>query len=266
MMTPGLDATLGRIQGGVCTIMAKANRDQRAEGTAAERDGLRIHQSIARQLGTAILTGQYAPGDSLDGEIEASERLGISRTAYREAMRILIAKGLIESRPKAGTHVLPRRRWNLLDPDMLAWMFAERPDEAFVRDLFELRAIIEPEAAALAAARCDAAHLEAMAAALAGMRAHGLSTPAGQAADQEFHSTMLDGAGNAALTSLVGSVGAAVRWTTHFKQRASPHPRDPLPEHEAVYRAILARDPDRARASMAHLLRQSREDLMEVLA
>jgi len=246
--------------------MAKASRDRRSDAVGAERDGLRIHQSIARQLGTAILTGRYAPGDNLGGEIEASERLGISRTAYREAIRILIAKGLIESRPKAGTHVLPRRRWNVLDPDMLAWMFAQRPDESFVRDLFELRAIIEPEAAALAALRAEPVHLEGMAAALEGMRVHGLAAPEGQAADQDFHSSMLDGAGNAALTSLVGSVGAAVRWTTHFKQSISPSPRDPVAEHEAVYLAIVERDPARAREAMAELLRLARGDLADVFA
>lgn len=232
----------------------------------ADRKGLRIHQSIARQLGTAILTGHYAPGDNLGGEIEASERLGVSRTAYREAIRILIAKGLIESRPKAGTHVLPRRRWNLLDPDMLAWMFAQRPDARFVRDLFELRGIIEPEAAALAAVRRDAPHLEAMAAALEGMRVHGLATDEGKAADQEFHSTMLEAAGNAALTSLIGSVGAAVRWTTHFKQGFTANPRNSLPDHEAVYDAIAQGDALAARAAMQALLAHARADVVDVIA
>jgi DNA-binding FadR family transcriptional regulator len=229
------------------------------------REGLRIHQAIARQVGTAILTGQYAPGDVLGGEIEASERLGVSRTAYREAIRMLIAKGLIESKPKAGTHVLPRRRWNVLDPDMLAWMFAEEPDPEFVRDLFELRGIIEPEAAALAAVRREDEHIAAMEAALAGMREHGLATALGQAADQEFHSTMLEAAGNTALTSLIGSVGAAVRWTTHFKQSHSPVPRNSLPQHEAVHDAIVAGCPELARAAMHELLRLARADVVDAI-
>lgn len=228
--------------------------------------GLRIHQSVARQLGIAILTGVHAPGDSLGGEIDASERLGISRTAYREAIRLLIAKGLIESRPKAGTHVLPRRRWNLLDPDMLAWMFSERPDESFVRDLFELRGVIEPAAAALAAVRRADGDVVAMTTALVGMRTHGLGTSAGQAADQDFHSAILDAAGNAALTSLIGSVGAAVRWTTHFKQRITLNPRDSLPQHEAVYRAIAAGDADAARTAMVELLRLARQDVVDIFA
>jgi DNA-binding FadR family transcriptional regulator len=237
-----------------------------SKDAVADRKGLRIHQSIARQLGTAILMGRYAPGDNLGGEIEASERLGVSRTAYREAIRILIAKGLIESRPKAGTHVLPQRRWNMLDPDMLAWMFAERPDPDFVRDLFELRGIIEPEAAALAAARRHSVHLDAMAAALEGMRTHGLSTAEGQAADQEFHSTMLEAAGNAALTSLIGSVGAAVRWITHFKQGYTASPRNSLPDHEAVYIAIVDGHGIAARIAMQNLLAHARADVVDVIA
>jgi DNA-binding FadR family transcriptional regulator len=97
----------------------------RKEGHFGTDEGaLRIHQAIARDLGTAILTGKHKPGDLFEGEIEAAERLGVSRTAYREAVRILIAKGMLESRPKAGTRVLPRARWNVLDPEMLAWLFA----------------------------------------------------------------------------------------------------------------------------------------------
>ena len=125
-------------------------------GLKKSERGLRIHQALARQLGIAILSGEYAPGDAFGGEIEESDALGISRTAYREAMRILTAKGLLESRPKAGTHITPRQRWNLLDPEVLEWMFSGRPDERFIYDLFELRGVIEVAAAQLAAVRHDA--------------------------------------------------------------------------------------------------------------
>ena len=87
----------------------------------------------------AILSGVYPPGHTFLGEIEQAEQLAISRTAYREAVRILAAKGLVDSRPKAGTRVNPRAMWNILDPDVLAWMFEGEPSEEFIRDLFELR-------------------------------------------------------------------------------------------------------------------------------
>ena len=113
----------------------------------------RIHQWLARKIGTAILSRVHNPGASLGGEIKQSQRRGVSRTAYREAIRILVSKGLVESRPKAGTHVTARDKWNLLDPEILGWMFSGKPDDGFIRDLFELRAVIEPAAAAMAAER-----------------------------------------------------------------------------------------------------------------
>jgi DNA-binding FadR family transcriptional regulator len=225
---------------------------------------LRIHQSVARRLGIAILSGEFAPGEGFGGEIEQSEALGVSRTAYREAMRILTAKGLLESRPKAGTHVTVRRRWNLLDPDVLEWMFSGTPDEHFIADLFELRGIIEPAAAALAALRHDDADLARMDAGLDGMRRHGLATAEGQAADQEFHTALLDATRNEALASLATSVAAAVRWTTRFKQARDRHPRNPLPEHEAVRAMIATGDPDRAEAAMRRLLQLALADMPNV--
>ena len=235
----------------------------------AKADGevkpLRIHQAIAARLGTAILAGEYRPGDSLEGEIEQSLALGVSRTAYREAMRILVAKGLLESRPKAGTHITPRARWNLLDPDILGWMFSSRPDPHFIRDLFELRGIIEPAAAAFAAQRRTAAQLDAMAEALDGMARHGLATSTGREADRQFHHAILEASGNEALASLSSSVGAAVQWTTHFKQRGSRKPRDPLPEHAAVHAAIAASDAPGASAAMAALLHLALDDMARAL-
>lgn len=222
---------------------------------------LRIHQAVARDLGTAILSGKFAPGDNLGGEIETAVELGISRTAYREAIRILIAKGMVESRPKAGTHVAPRERWNLLDPDVLAWMFSGEPDEGFIRDLFELRGVIEPAAAALAASRHDNTHLEAMDRALAGMRDYGLNTAEGQKADQDFHTVILKATGNEALAVLASTVGAAVSWTTRFKQRTNRLPRDPLADHVALRHAIASRDPAFASETMHELLRMALADM-----
>ena len=222
---------------------------------------LRIHQTVARDLGTAILSGKFAPGDNLGGEVASSGELGISRTAYREAIRILVAKGMVESRPKAGTHVAPRKRWNLLDPEVLAWMFSGTPDEAFIRDLFALRGVIEPAAAGLAAERHGTGHIEAMDRALAAMRDHGLASAEGQKADQEFHTIVLEAANNEALAALASSVGAAVSWTTRFKQRNKPIPRDPLPEHIALRDAIASRDPAFASETMRELLRLALGDM-----
>ena len=222
---------------------------------------LRLHQSVAQNLGIAILSGDFQPGTQFVGEIEQSAVLGVSRTAYREAIRILTAKGLLESKPKAGTHVTARERWNLLDPDMLAWMFMGTPDEQFIRDLFELRNLLEPAAAKLAAERRTPAQLSLMQSAIADMRAHGLATSKGQASDQKFHATLLAASGNQALATLASSIGAAVQWTTNFKQRANPNPRDPLPEHIAVFDAIAAGDKSRAHDAMEILIDLAFKDM-----
>ncbi len=197
----------------------------------------------------------------LGGEIEASEALGISRTAYREAIRILAAKGLIESRPKAGTRVTPRAQWNVLDPDVLAWMFEGDPGRDFITALFELRGIVEPSAAALAATRRTEADLEVMSEALAEMERETLMSAEGRAADQRFHAAILAAARNEPLAALASTVGAAVGWTTRFKQRVRARPRDPMPDHKAVLEAIRLGKPEAARAAMNELLHLALEDM-----
>lgn len=221
----------------------------------------RIHGSIARAIGIDIVSGKRAPGALLGGEIEASEALGISRTAYREAIRILAAKGLIESRPKAGTRVTPRAQWNMLDPDVLAWMFEGDPGRDFITALFELRGIIEPAACALAAVRRTDGDLAQMDEALTEMAKKTLKSADGRAADQRFHAAILAAARNEPLAALASTVGAAVGWTTRFKQRVKTRPRDPMPDHRAVLEAIRAGDPDAARVAMNELLRLAIEDM-----
>lgn len=227
---------------------------------AARGTGRRLHGAIAHKLGTAILSGEHAPGDTLTGEVAFSEALDVSRTAYREAVQALAAKGLVESRPKTGTRVLPRHRWNLLDPAVLAWAFTGQPDARLIRSLFELRAIIEPAAARLAAERRDVTELEAMKAALDLMTAHTLATEAGQAADRDFHHLILQATQNDALITLSASIGAAVSWTTRFKQRARALPRDPIPDHARVYEAIAANDGDAAERAMRDLVDLALDD------
>ena len=220
----------------------------------APRNSLRLHGTIARDIGVRIVSGKLAPGRVLDGEIEASERLQVSRTAYREAVRILAAKGLIESRPKLGTRVSAARNWHLLDPDVISWIFTGTPDERLLRALFELRTIVEPAAAALAAERRSAEQLQALRGALEEMATSTLAAEQGREADRDFHSTLLEASGNPFLASLESGVAAAVNWTTVFKQRKRPLPRDPLPDHQRVYEAVAAGDMAAARTAMAELV------------
>ena len=197
--------------------------------------------------------------------MDLAEQRRISRSVVREALRILGAKGLIESRPKAGTRVRDRQDWNLLDPDLLAWMFEGVPALGFVRSLFELRLIVEPAAAELAAAKRSGQQLSRLGHALERMGSAGLATAEGQAADQQFHTIILEATGNELLLSLAGTISSAVRWTTLLKYRASRKPRDPMPAHRALFEAIAEGDGAAARRATAELIEQARLDTEAVL-
>ena len=215
----------------------------------------RLHGKIADQLGIAILAGEHPPGSFLPTEIQASQHRGVSRAAYREAIRILAAKGMVDSRPKAGTRVTPRANWQLLDPEVLSWVFSSKPTEEFVQGLFELREMIEPQAAALAARRRTSDQLAIMGHALQEMARHGLATSEGRAADQIFHAEILKATSNEPLITLSATISAAIEWTNIFKQRRKRLDRDPLPEHRTLYAAIADGDGDRAVAASRELIR-----------
>lgn len=247
-------------------IKGLKNAPSEEPAQAPRGTGRRHHGAIAQKLGVAILSGDFAPGHVLGAEVIASEALGVSRTAYREAIQVLTAKGLVESRPKAGTWVLPRERWNLLDPEVLAWAFAGEPDIAFILGLFELRAIVEPAAAALAAQRRTGDDIAAMEQALGAMEQHTLANEAGRTADRDFHAAILRATRNDALIVLSSSIGAAVNWTTQFKQRARALPRDPIPEHRRVFNAIVGEDAAEATAAMRALVDLARDDTSQSLS
>ena len=236
------------------------------QSDSAEERALRVHGRIARDIGIDIVTGRYKPGDVLTGEVAASDELNVSRTAYREAVRILAAKGLVQSRPKIGTRVSPVADWHLLDPDVLAWIFEHKPDPAQLAALFELRRIVEPEAASLAARRRNDTHLAMMRAALQGMETHTLNTEAGRQADQDFHAALLDAAGNPFLASLTSGVGAAIAWTTVFKQRKGPLKRNAMPDHVRVFEAVTAGDAAAAHRAMAELIDMAFHDTTDLAA
>jgi DNA-binding FadR family transcriptional regulator len=207
-----------------------------------------------------IVTGRLEPGTLLDYEIEASERLKVSRSAYREALCMLASKGLVEARPRVGTRVSAMRRWHLLDPDVLGWIFAATPDPKLIAALFELRRIVEPPAAALAAERRSTADLRTMERALEAMAQYSLGTACGCAANQEFHATLLSASANPFVESLTSGIGAAVARTSLFKQRHHTLARDPVSDHLRVFAAVRDRKPKLAQQAMTRLLNLALRD------
>ena len=216
---------------------------------------LRVHGAVAREIGISIVSGRLRPGHVLDGEVEASSRRRISRTAYREAIRILSAKGLLHSRPRTGTRVSEMASWHLLDPDVLAWVFSNVPKPEVLHGLYELRTIVEPAAAALAATRRTQAQLADMRRALDAMTFHTLDKLEGREADKAFHAALLAATANPFVISLTNGVTAAVNALTEFKQRLAKIERDPVPDHLRVYDAIAAKDADASREAMIKLIR-----------
>ncbi|NIJ20343.1 DNA-binding FadR family transcriptional regulator [Sphingomonas naasensis] len=240
--------------------MSAFRTDDRRGALLPAAVALRRTGSLAQQFAVMILSGELPEGHVFPSEIEHAEQIGISRPALREAFRTLAAKGLVESRPRAGTRVAPRRQWSLLDPDLLAWQFEAEPSLKFVLDLFELRMVVEPTAAAFAAERRSEVQLAAMREALDAMARHGLATEQGRIADQHFHMTMLEATRNDAMIALASSILAAIAWTTIYKQRNRALPRDPIPEHRALLEAIAAADPEASRAAMTELVRLALAD------
>jgi DNA-binding FadR family transcriptional regulator len=229
----------------------------------AGRSASRLHDLLAQKLATEIISGHRLPGDVLPTELDMSISLGISRTAVREAMRILTSKGLVEPRPKRGTCVTEQTAWNLLDPDVIGWMFANEPDDRLVRNLFELRLIIEPAAAALAAQRRNVTHLAHMFRALEIMDRDTLLTESGRQADKDFHAALLAAADNDQLASLNASIGTSVALSTRYKIEHDVLGSDPVAAHRAVYDAIAHGDPAEARWCMESLIRQASKDIVK---
>lgn len=229
--------------------------------SAAESPPSEARVTLSTMLGHAILAGEYQPGDLLPGEIALVGNLRVARGTVREAMQNLAAKGLVESRPKVGTRVLPRSRWNLLDADVLAWAFGTGPEVPLLVSLSELREVIEPAAAALAAERCRQEDLQILRGALAGMRRHAVGSAGWSAAIREFHGTIMAATQNESLAAAGAGILAVVGWSPP-PDPAEPAPaRDPLSEHTAVYEAILGCDPDEAAHAMRELIDAARAEM-----
>ena len=219
-----------------------------------------IHRQVVDQLGRLIVGGSLAPGDPLPSEELLAGQLVVSRSALREAMKVLAAKGLIESRQKTGARVRERRFWQQLDADVLNWRFASMPTTAFIAELVEMREIIEPAAAAAAAKKRDREQLAAIAAAYQAM-AEASDRDAWARADAEFHSAVLNAANNELMSSLFGVIATALQGFFLLSARASDDFRYSLPHHFNVYDAIRKRSAVQARAAMQKIIDDSRRHL-----
>lgn len=231
-----------------------------------EAAGRNLHERIANTLGERIVSGVHPPGRALPTEIELCTSLSVSRSALREAFKLLAAKRLIVSRQKVGTLVRPRSDWNMLDPEVLAWMLRAAPTDEFVTGLFEVRKIVEPSAAALAAERRTPDAMLRMEQALGDMFRFQDGSGDLTAADLRFHQAILDTTGNYFLASFGAVIESSLVASFQLSWHSGHHtPEYALRQHQGVLDAIRdGRAPD-AYAIMTQLLRSAIEDVREAL-
>ena len=198
------------------------------------------------------MSGQIRPGELLPAHLPAS------RTVLREAIKVLVAKGLVESRPRTGTRVRPRGDWNLLDPDVMAWQQEGVAPAAFLLKLTEVRLIVEPAAAELAAQRASPTELEAIDEAYRDMAAalgdDGEDYEAFDRADIRFHRGIVRACGNDLLERMSDVVSSALLVSFQATSRLPGRANASLPKHRAILEAIRDHHPRRAGEAMRRLV------------
>lgn len=216
-----------------------------------------MHGRVVEWIGTRIVSGEFAGGSRLPNETELAARLQVSRGGVREAVKALAAKGLVEARPRLGTRVLPRADWNLMDREVIDW-HGRVSHLDFLEDLLELRLMVEPAAARLAADRASDAQLDELEEAYRGMAEHAPGLPGAEdafvAADLAFHLTLLRASGN----QLVEQLGRLLEAGLHHSLEATSHlpggVAATLPLHRSVLNAVRRRRPESAARATRRLL------------
>jgi DNA-binding FadR family transcriptional regulator len=186
------------------------------------------------------------------------ERFGVSRTALREGLKTLAAKGLIESKTKVGTRVLDRKSWNMFDADILSWRLEQGVDRSFLESLFEIRQALEPLGAAAAALYRTETDLARINAAWSVMRRSGHTRSSFTEADLQFHRAVLDASANPFLQSIAAVIEAALASSFALSAPIDSRERFNLSgrQHKAVLDAIAAQDPEGASQAMSAVILQ----------
>jgi DNA-binding FadR family transcriptional regulator len=225
-----------------------------------------VHGNTVDHLGEAIVAGRYAVGASIPPEPLLGEELGVSRTVVREAVKSLVAKGLVSTGPKVGTRVLADDHWNWFDPDVIVWKSKAGLTPEFLRDLQDLRRVVEPAAVRLAAARATAQDIADIEAAYAGMKKAVEEGGDYVTFDLRFHQGLLRACHNRMLAQMSKALSALLRTSFEISTSRKDGPRNSLPLHRAVLDAVIAHNPAKAEKAILVLIDGAREDIEEVLA
>ncbi|MHC2561317.1 FadR/GntR family transcriptional regulator [Bradyrhizobium liaoningense] len=243
----------------------QAGREKRTSGKSApeprrQAGQARPHSRRADDARRREIAQDLIPvGTTLPPEPELETRFGVGRGVVREAIKTLAAKGLVSVRPRHGTQVLPRHEWSLLDRDVLSWLVGQdEPDRDLLLAIQEVRSIIEPAAAALAAERATRNDRWRIDTALAAMQS-AKDQASALAADKAFHLAILDATHNPVLQGFRGAIDTILSTVfTVAVVSTGGWFRDNLPNHVAAARAIESGNPEKARAAMERLLGYTR--------
>ena len=213
-----------------------------------------LSHRVTQELGRAIVCGDHVAGDSFPTEAELCLKFGVSRTAVREAVKMLSAKGLVSSKPRQGIRIMPEEDWNILDPDLLKWSLEGNPTRRVLKEFFQMRIAIEPEAAALGARFSRPDHKQAIADALERMREGPPNSGSARAADVDFHVAILYSTENRFYIRMRDFIRTALNVSIRFTDTDAADYSDTIDAHAKVFRAIDNGDSERARYSMRTLI------------
>ena len=225
-----------------------------------------FHGQIVTQLGRDICSGRFRPGQLVPSETELCERFAHSRIVIREAIKSLVAKGMLEVSRRVGTVVLEQARWNLFDPQVIAWRAeSAASDPLMTRDLMELRRLVEPAAVRFAAERASEAERRALRAAYMAMARAVAGKGDYVEADLAFHTTILSACGNQFVRQMQEALSAMLRASFEIISQKPGGPAQSLPMHEAVCVAIEVGDAAAAEKAARALIEHAENDMKNQL-
>lgn len=226
---------------------------------------LNLATQVSREMGRRIVGGFLAENSLIEDENALAVRFGVSKTVVREAMKALVAKGLVDVRRGSGTRVKPRTEWTLLDDDVLAWHLSVDPKPKFLHQLMEMRRIMEPKAAAWAAERGTEEQHQDIRKAQVTMERECSSVEDFVVADAMFHRAILRAANNEVLQSMEGVIFSGLLNSIKITNSAPGFNRSSIPFHQALLEAILRRDAKEAERRMELHLEETNKCLSKLL-
>lgn len=222
-----------------------------------------LHGRVVDELGLRIMSGKLAAGATVDTE-ELTSVYDVSRTVVREALKVLAGKGLIDARPRRGTYVRERLHWNLLDPDVLRWQFDTLTDTSILEKLHEVRVMVEPAAAELAAARRTDDDVAVLIEAVDAMGLADTSADAIAEADLRFHLGLIAATHNELIEQLSIIIGIGLSARDQYVHNHRVSIKRGLQMHRDIATAVAAGDPVAARERMLELLESAASDVREL--